>query len=357
MALILSATAGQATNKSSSSLGELKARLKQRIHATSGPAAGQTSGQWGTRQTGSEVNHHGARLHCSDCHVMHASKDGQTFGGGGANPSGYAKLLRGATSLEVCLTCHDGVAGIPDVVGADVNGLSERAAGFFASPGSPNPNGHRIGPAETDLCLRCHFGGDFQSAEVTCIDCHNPHGSGTARNLQWASDPEGTPPLGLFIAPGATGMDRYEAANISYGTDGTSNLREVTNMCLDCHHTVSGDNYTDVDGDGNYEKHPVTETERGVAVPVSQGDAEGTTDSGHWVAGSGAGFDVPRLRFLVNPATSYSAATGVSEDNEVFCLTCHKAHGSSYPDGVVWPPNSDDSVGPSGCDQCHNKSE
>ncbi|MFQ6098459.1 MAG: hypothetical protein ACE5O2_12105, partial [Armatimonadota bacterium] len=119
MALILSATAGQATNKSSSSLGELKARLKQRIHATSGPAAGQTSGQWGTRQTGSEVNHHGARLHCSDCHVMHASKDGQTFGGGGANPSGYAKLLRGATSLEVCLTCHDGVAGIPDVVGAD----------------------------------------------------------------------------------------------------------------------------------------------------------------------------------------------------------------------------------------------
>ena len=33
--------------------------------------------------------HKGDGLHCTDCHIMHASKDGTTYGGSMPNPSGY----------------------------------------------------------------------------------------------------------------------------------------------------------------------------------------------------------------------------------------------------------------------------
>jgi len=118
---------------------------------------------------------------------------------------------------------------------------------------------------------------------------------------------------------------------------------------------MSGSYYVDSDGNGIPNKHPVTETEWGATVRVRDGDARHTTDSAHWVDGTGAGFDVPRSRFLNNPATSYSAATSVSADNTVFCLSCHKVHGSENPDGLLWPEQGG-TVGPNGCDQCHNKS-
>ncbi len=353
LGIVVAVPAGAAPD--TAALQGLKERLRQRVHPAAGPRTRQFKAQDGL-PAGSGPYHNGSYLHCSDCHIMHASKDGVGFNGSASSPAGYSGLLRAATSLEVCLTCHDGVSGIPDVVGADTNGMTDRAGGAFAAAGTVNPNGHNLGPAATDLCVRCHFGGDMQTAEVTCVDCHDPHGNGRSRNLQWASWPEGTPPLGLFVDPNASGTTRYEASHVAYGTDGTDNLREVTNICVDCHHVLSGAYYTDPNGNGHYEKHPVSETERGAVVPVSLGDAGGATDSAHWVAGSGAGFDVPRVRFLVNPATNYSSATAVSSQSNVFCLTCHRAHGSANGSSIVWPGNGDGSVGPSGCDQCHKKS-
>jgi hypothetical protein len=303
--------------------------------------------------------HAGEKLHCQNCHVMHASYEGQGYNGPADSPAGYPHLLKAASSMELCLSCHDGQVGIPDVVGADTNGLTERSAGMFATPNTANPNGHKLGPGARDLCLRCHFRprGDTTDPEATCTDCHNPHGNGVARNLQWASYPKGTPPLGLFVDPSATGLDKYERENIAYGTDGTEELREVTNMCIDCHHTISAPWHVDEDGDGIPNKHPVTETEWGATIRVSDGDPpKGTTDSAHWTGGSGAGFDIPRVRFVNVSATStsYSAAKTVSANNAVFCLSCHKAHGSEHPDGLVWPREGG-AVGPDGCNQCHNK--
>lgn len=312
--------------------------------------------------------HNGTTLLCSQCHTIHASArhphDGQTlpdpFGGFPQQFTPTEKLLKGPDPIAVCLTCHDNMAGIPDVVGADVNGLTDRSAGQFDPPNQDNPRGHKLEYGlDTSpgfgLCMRCHFGGSFATAAVSCIDCHNPHGNNRPRNLQWASDPGGEPPLGLFENPGAGGLAGYESENVSYGTLDDNTLREVSSICIDCHHVFTGDYYIDPESDGIHNRHPSYDSERGSTNHISQGQADGTTDPVHWVDGTGAGFVVtPRLRFVQYGATDFSSALTIDEDqNGVFCLSCHKAHGGLNAFGLLWDPAS--GINAEGCDQCHNK--
>jgi len=311
--------------------------------------------------------HYGPTLTCSMCHVMHASEqhphDDQTMPDPfGPYPRQYQlteKLLKAPDPITLCLTCHDNVIGIPDVVTTDVNGLEERSAGFFDDVNNDNPRGHDI---ETgldvggfDLCMRCHFVGTFATAAVTCIDCHNQHGNGKPRNLQWASDPGGEPQLGLFTNEGVSGLEKYQAANVGYGTTDDAFLREVSNICIDCHHIFSGENYIDQDGDGIHNRHPTYDSERGSPNYISQGDVDGTTDGIHWEDGSGAGFlSTARLRFVNAGATDFASSSTVDASvNGVFCLSCHKAHGSPNAFGLLWNPAS--GINGEGCDQCHAK--
>ena len=82
-------------------------------------------------------------------------------------------LLKYDDPLELCLSCHDNIAGVPDVVGVDVNALTERSAGYFDGPLVTNPRGHNLGHDleqgyVAEFCGRCHFGGDITTASVTC---------------------------------------------------------------------------------------------------------------------------------------------------------------------------------------------
>ncbi|PWB75568.1 hypothetical protein C3F09_02045 [candidate division GN15 bacterium] len=310
--------------------------------------------------------HRGANLFCSQCHTMHAS---ETHAGLASEPGAYPrtytpqpKLLKAADPVTLCLTCHDNQAGIPDVVGADVNGLNERAAGLFGMADMPNDNGHKIatGIDPNVLCERCHAdpnnvrdASGFVTASVSCIDCHNPHGNGRARNLQWASWPGGEYPFGYYVRPGSTGLSRYESSNIGYPAPNGTNFAvegvEVTNMCIDCHHAI----FNNTDIDTTHVKHPVYNSEWAERNTISQGDAGGSTVSSHWISGSGAGFlQTPRVHYVVRGATDFATSTTVAATNGVFCLSCHKAHGSNEPFGLVfhWTPGGE------GCDQCHNKS-
>lgn len=311
--------------------------------------------------------HTGATLICSDCHVMHASMQHNYSGGLGeegvvpsfpwsTTPTPY--LLKRPTSLELCLACHDGKSGIPDVQGADVNGGADRAAGRFDQPEAINPRGHNLGADPGDLCLRCHFGGSIPDAKVTCVDCHNPHGSYSYRNLWWASAPGSEPPIIAFTNPDSSGMAKYQQANIRFGAPavGDETWREVTNMCIDCHHAFMdgyGGAYTDPDGSGHWNRHPGTNTEWGARTYINRPGAN--TDPANWVNGEGPEFDIGRLPFVVSGASDFASAGVVAQNNEVFCLSCHKAHGHTNSFALRW--NVGDPSTPleksAGCRQCH----
>ena len=288
--------------------------------------------------------HGGDALACRNCHTMHFSDlpDG-TEGG----PFEHLSVRDSTTKL--CMTCHDGKAGTPDVFGPDdANSLTERVAGFFAPVDVDNINGH-------DLALD-RTRGDPNPEAVGCIDCHDPHGKSPDdsdykyRNLQWTSDPNSEPAIRAYVNPTATGLDVYEQRNIGYTAPSTktSDWREVTSICFGCHRDFKSDSYTRTP-DGVCIRHPSIDSERGVWEPINRRSLP-STDPAHWKSSTSTDFGMARLPFIAQGAEDYAEAAVVAQDNQVFCLTCHKAHGSGYRSSLRWPSDSG-----AGCQQCHNK--
>jgi hypothetical protein len=315
--------------------------------------------------------HNGADMVCSDCHIMHASMqhgygtpDAYTYPYEVNPPS--ANLLKASSPLQLCLTCHEDMVGIPDVVGSDVNGGVMRAAGQLDAVGMINDNGHNLAESPGDICSRCHYGGEFHTAAVECIDCHAPHGTNYYRNLQWASWPGHQPPIIAFTRPGVTDLQKYQAANIRYGAPGDGmgqpTWREVTNICIDCHHSiqdagVNGGRYTNPELDMHWNRHPGNNSENSAYRPIGglPGDPFYSADSANWIAGDGSEFSIGRLPYIVKEAHSFDAADIVAGSNEVFCLSCHAAHGSDHSFGLRWnAAENSNTLRTAGCRQCHN---
>ncbi|MBI5837849.1 MAG: hypothetical protein HZB25_11430 [Candidatus Eisenbacteria bacterium] len=341
--------------------------LKTQIHRSGGRVALPSGAMDGSGLYPDALPHYHnqAQLVCTDCHIMHASQshyynlaspavNEQVPYTNGANRN----LLKAADPLDLCLSCHDGQTFAPDVVSADANGLTNRSAGYFDQPEVTNIKGHDLGRGlpmgPNDYCYRCHFSAGDQK-KVTCIDCHTPHGNNIARNLQWISWPEGTPDLGVLTNPAANGMQRYETENVAYGSLNSVSLREPSNMCLDCHHVFSGGYYiNDPHGSADFAKHPTYDSERSSTNNIAQGAVRGTTVPAHWEGGTGSGFgSTARVRPLNEGSSSYASARTINAStNGVFCLSCHKAHGSDQAFGLVFPA-SPSGYSAGGCDQCH----
>lgn len=308
--------------------------------------------------------HVSSKLICSDCHTMHFSEAGAAptrSEAGGPWP----RLLLYSTVNKLCLSCHDGTdTTAPDILDPVTmysgSGDEHSAGGFFEnSGGTSSSRSHDLDVTASTVPLS-----SMTNVTLSCASCHDPHGTTNYRNLK-AQPGAGTgttvvKDTDVFenVAPAdppteSGSINAYKESNIGYRSN-------MVSWCAECHDSLASN--TTASAPAHFQRHPSN-------VPI---DGAGYhTEPTHWTGGTGLGFGtttgdgtegVPRVRFQVPTATSYVTATTVASSNEVFCPTCHLAHGGSYGKNLVWPYFGDEAANPnpvadmySACEQCHNQ--
>lgn len=298
-------------------------------------------------------------LNCSDCHVMHYSETHSLTGGppstvvplGSGGP--FPRLLRQSES-QLCLVCHDGRTDAPDVFGSNA-GTNVRAAGALNRVGESGPyaeaNGHSLG--STNAAPGGTWTGN-QAGGLQCKHCHDIHGNAYYRNLtpnpgtakgKFVTYLTGTTYSGtaavqqLATSPIAT---HYSVSNIRYRqTKVGSTDFGISQWCSGCH----GD-FLPAGGSGSPPADHSTD-----GVTMAQAVVNGNVDPNHWF--SALASRVP----VVSPSGAVPGTSGTS-DNQVFCGTCHKAHGSTNPKGLIYDDETtaapeDGTSQMQTCQQCH----
>lgn len=333
-------------------------------------------------------------LACAQCHVMHGPQGGMSLiYGGGQNI--YAKLLRSDSVVNLCKYCHDGdpyAIGAPDLFSPIYNA----SAGDFNTGGVPDEDKrHSIGVDLTGVSPPGYVGSDWIIAQgkygavFSCIYCHDQHGNSNYRNFR----PEPLDPS--YREPSAaTPTDPYKIVTYNNGggawtwdgissivqnvKDGngdgsnpanqfsTSNMafrsstKQVAGFCGKCHvkfynslgyggddlsygNGKLGGSATGDSGTGTqWVRHPVG----GISIGVGNGHTDPASFASNFTGTS-------RVR-VINPDGLDSGY-----DEQPFCLTCHRSHGSSNHSNLIF--GAPTVLGGAGtmmrdtCQQCHNQ--
>lgn len=310
--------------------------------------------------------HLGPTLVCSDCHTVHYSETHTLAGAptsavplvGGPHP----RLLRQAAS-SLCLACHDGRTDAPDVLGANIGGYV-RAAGSLNRVGETGPyaeaNGHTIGSANPAP------GGSWignQTGGLQCGHCHDYHGNAYYRNLtpipggatgKFVTYLTGSTYAGTAAVQQIASMPmatHYAAGNIRYRQTqvGTTDFG-LSEWCGGCHGNyhgaggsagMGGSPSGDPNGASPWRRHPTRD------VSMGQASTNRRVDASHW-------FGTLQSRV---PVVSPSGTPGAN-DNQPFCGSCHKAHGSTNRYGLIFDDEAtaapeDGTALLQTCQQCH----
>ena len=324
--------------------------------------------------------HQGADLHCNSCHILHASYNGTMYGTGGpTNPQGNTgtPLLKGANINETCLSCHGnntknycvksatGTAAAPTVdvtTAGTIVSPYKNSAGWFQSDYATAASGvgHdlKTGASVTAVQGTWVSGGGAANG-MTCTDCHDAHGTSNYCNLQLQPGTAGAPiTVGaedsaspdVYVSPT---LNHFDTDAVAFKSPTTPATQGMVAWCEGCHTNITSGN-----------KHP----QNAAVSTLPDGGANwiAGTSSGNGFgahiddAGTGTGSEsgIPRVRFQ-QAGSDFTTCSAVGGTNQVFCLTCHKSHGSKYDSGLVWPYVANYPNHPldqtSGCDQCHNK--
>jgi predicted CXXCH cytochrome family protein len=337
--------------------------------------------------------HYNENMNCSDCHSMHASAhnnltdgsaitDPNTTPGTVINPyyptpnpgPGHHALLKAA---DVCATCHDGKTWAPDVIGDNVNTYARSAGGTREGT---TGGGHKIG---STLGAPGYDGtnvGNYFPAGTTleCASCHSPHGGAGFRNLvPYAMRGAVGAANAAFVTPtvakaaafdatrdvtildgntytfgqGAAAMATYygknktvysrNAAGITF--NGSTSSNRMDQFCGVCHGAFHGGLIGDQVGDGvDFVRHPTS--------VVTMADAAHGAPNTTFNANAQANIKVFQV-----------AATPSNTLDSPGCISCHKAHGSNNPFGLIYPNRtivdpSEDGAGnyKDLCKSCHS---
>lgn len=286
--------------------------------------------------------HVGSSLVCSDCHVMHFSQ-GHTYSGVSGQqefpnlttgPNRYL-LRRPQDSSQICLACHDGRTDAPDVLGDNSTGVFLRAAGQLNSTvdsADIQGTGHTIGSMSAAPGAGTQWNGNATTG-LLCSHCHATHGNAYYRNL--------------VTNPGnATGVTITYMTGPANTYDGSSVVQQIVKSPLASQFNVQNILYRQAT------------TTNGLSV-WCRGCHDYTTSFVH-------PFDTQIPSDSAWSASHSSRIPVVSAsqvipgpDNLVFCLSCHKAHGSTHTKGELWDDMTttaleDGALIDDTCMQCHN---
>jgi len=264
---------------------------------------------------------------CFKCHTMHYSESGNIPAG--AEPGGpFPRLLLASTTNALCLICHGGMrTNAPDVV-YPVTYSSNLAGGYFANSGGiASDNAHNLGMRSGETPP-----GGTDSLILSCTSCHNPHGNSNYRNLRLNPAGSGnSAEVNVIVsqtssADGQSGnspADVYAPSNILYRSG-------MSDWCSDCHPNFHGANETN--SPGPRLRHPQDVSVYGKAH----------ADYTRW------------SRTITNRVKVESSNDTIvpGADDKVFCLSCHKAHGSANKSSLIY---ADGTRMLSTCQQCHNQ--
>ena len=326
--------------------------------------------------TTSYAFHSGGVAECEGCHSMHSPKAGGT------------DLLVAGDASSACLTCHesatDTAANGYHISTADAKLLT--SAPLQRTPGGDfgwvkktwdvardpkQRHGHNIIAADFNYNVDDNnvyapgSGSAFASSALGCQSCHDPHGQvrrtltgyqrgGTIGQLTLpimasgsynnSPEPTATEAVGAYrilrgagdATQGVTFVDvpiavapsSYNASEattqtrVAYGASGAATWG---NWCGTCH--------ADMHSSGNY-VHPVDEDLNGLSAFYNaykkSGDLTGTSATAYssLVPFAEATGNIPLLK---THATG-TFLNGPSTNDDVMCLSCHRAHASGMPE-------------------------
>lgn len=297
-------------------------------------------------------------LACGQCHTMHGTQGGQSMIYGGA-ATVYPYLLRAATIVQLCRTCHENNSlGMSNPTPPDIWNMTlgyTASAGDFANGGYENEqNRHSVGssnvtpPGSNPTITIPYF---------SCINCHDQHGNTNYRNLKKRPGNASSDITVSYTLDGAgtcsdgsaspcevndvttTGLGttanlyKYNRGNVTFRkATATNGLNGIAPWCGGCHTyfhgaggasniggAVGGDT-----GSNPWLRHPVRD------VNIDQANSDLHADRSNWASLS----STVRTR-AVNP-DGLDPTSSVA-DELPFCLSCHYAHGGGNPNFTTDP--------------------
>ncbi len=343
--------------------------------------------------------HDGGVAACDGCHTMHNSSGGQPQTGTG---SGNRYLLMGSDPSSTCLLCHasslaaDGYRiatspvppqGSPPLQltpGGDFSYLQKSYSWVNSVTGLPatspgDAHGHNIIAGDffyfQDSRYAVAPGGVYPSASLSCISCHDPHGSyrltsATAGTVEkpvpgarsnpirssgsYGALPTATEAVGVYRMLGGIGYAPASFPNDPFVNDppiavspvvynrpeSTSPTRVaygrgMSEWCENCHSGLQHTSYPNATvgnhPDGNAAKLSQQAVDTYNAY-IKTGDLTGTFSTAY---NSLVPFEEGTTD-LSTLAADTTATTGASLSDNVMCLTCHRAHASAWDSSTRW---------------------